>query len=269
MNNTSLIDLQHSILDILIEIKRLCDLHKLKYILYGGSCLGAVRHNGFIPWDDDADIAMPREDYEVFKKICKNGELRSDYYFQDYSKEKEPHYNSPWIRIRKNNTLCVIDYHQKDGFNHLGVFVDIFPIDYLPQNNTQYISRKYSYFKRINRIFSNKIAINHNTLKSKILHLLLIPFSSRYLYLKREESMNSIKQSNTKACMFDFCSSYAPKGALFPADLFEETINHIFEGIEFCIPKKYDEMLKIMYGEYMKLPPKEKRVAHLPKIISL
>ena len=138
----SLKDLQNSILSILIEIKRICEKHNLKYILYGGSCLGAVRHNGFIPWDDDADIAMPRKDYEKFIKLCKEGALESEFYLQDFS-EEEPNYYSPWIRIRKNNTLCVIQYHKDDGFRHLGVFVDIFPFDYCSTSNFTNIEKQF------------------------------------------------------------------------------------------------------------------------------
>lgn len=268
MRQVSLKDLQKAILDVLIEIKRICDNNNIKYILYGGSCLGAVRHNGFIPWDDDADIAMPRDDYELFKKICLKGGLSKDYYFQDYSKEKEPNYNSPWIRIRKNNTLCVIDYHEKDGFNHLGVFVDVFPIDYLPKRNKNYIVKRYKYFKKANRNFINKISINHSTLKSKFLYLILLPFSAQFLLSKREKSMH-ISNAKSKECMFDFCSAYAPDGAIFPKNLFDELVVHKFEDIDFLIPKKYDEMLTVMYGDYMKLPSKEKRVAHLPKKIIL
>lgn len=268
MNQVSLKDLQSAILEVLIEIKRICECNNIKYILYGGSCLGAIRHNGFIPWDDDADIAMPREDYELFKKLCLNGGLSKNFYFQDYSKEREPHYNSPWIRIRKNNSLCVIDYHEKDGFNHLGVFVDVFPIDYLQNDNKKYVIKRYKGFKRANRNFVNKISLRHSTLKSRFLHLMLSPFSTQFLLFERERAMHGEK-TTPKACMFDFCSTYAPKGALFPKDLFDELVNHKFEGVDFLIPKKYDEMLTIMYGDYMKLPPEEKRVAHLPNKIIL
>lgn len=269
MENVTLKELQMSILEIMIEIKRVCEKYNLKYILYGGSCLGAVRHNGFIPWDDDADIAMPRADYERLKKICLEGQLSDKFYFQDYS-DSEPHYHSPWIRIRKNNTLCVIDHHEKDGFNHLGVFVDIFPIDYLSSDNEKFVEKKYAAFKKANRLFKNKVSIKRKTIKSKILHLSLLPFSAEKLLKKRDNTMLGRFNNNIKAiCLFDYCSSYAPKGALFPVDLFDETINHTFENIEFPIPKKYDDMLKIMYGDYMTLPPENKRVAHMPNKVIL
>ena len=261
-------DLQYSILTILIEIKKICEKHKLRYILYGGSCLGAVRNKGFIHWDDDADIAMPREDYEKLIQLCKDGELGNDFFLQDFSNE-EPHYYSPWIRIRKNNTLCVIRYHKNDGFRHLGVFVDIFPFDYCSTTEQATIERQYKKYLKAQRDFANKVAYKTRTIKSKLLRICLLPKSKTKLLKQRDCAAKGLTDLNNKKCILDFNSAYGIKKAIFPADLFDELIECTFEKNVFFIPKKYDTMLTIMYGDYMKLPPVEKRVAHMPEKIKL
>ena len=187
-------DLQKSIVPILVEIKRICEKHNLKYILYGGSCLGAVRHNGFIPWDDDADIAMPRDDYDLFIRLCEKGELNPSYSLQKYSKD-EPHYYSPWIRIRKNNTLCIIKHHKDDGFKNLGVFVDIFPFDYCSTDDFLTIEKQYKKYLIAQRNFANKIAYKTRTIKSKVLRFCLLTQSASTLLSKREGAAKKLAKS--------------------------------------------------------------------------
>ena len=127
----NVLDKLHSVqIEILDEIVGICDKHNLTYFLIGGTLLGAVRHKGFIPWDDDLDIAMPREDYEKFLKIAKT-ELDKKYYLHDISIDKN--YWQPFIKIRKNNTL--FDEKMIDNIEtHKGIFVDVFPFDNLKRD---------------------------------------------------------------------------------------------------------------------------------------
>ena len=265
----SIKDLQEKILIILKEIKRICDENNIKYILYAGTCLGAVRHKGFIPWDDDADIAMPRDEYIKFQSLCESGKLNSNFYYQDFSLNKEPHYKDAWLRIRLNNTECVIDYHEKYKYNHLGVFVDIFPIDFSSNEKHNYISKQYRKYCRVQRCFANKIAPTRFSFKSKILHFLLTASTPMKLYQKRLKIMTGMGTKNNCCCLFDFCFDDAVKKAVFDKTLFDELIDCSFEDSKFKIPLKYDEMLKQLYGNYLELPPKEKQIAHLPTRIKL
>lgn len=121
----------HSLeLEALTVIDQICRRHSIKYTLIDGSLLGAIRHNGFIPWDDDVDIAMLRDDLEKFKLICKT-ELPSKYFYQDMS--TDPEYLYLFDKIRINNTLFKESYLAEYNINH-GVFIDIFPVDNVSDN---------------------------------------------------------------------------------------------------------------------------------------
>ena len=112
--------------EILDEIVRICEANQLSYYLIGGTLLGAVRHKGFIPWDDDLDIVMPRTDYDQFCKLCINGALREEYYL--HSIETDPEYWLIFAKVRKNNTL----FNEKNIAcieAPKGIYVDIFPLD--------------------------------------------------------------------------------------------------------------------------------------------
>lgn len=120
--------LQMVCLEILKEIDRICTKYNIQYWLEGGSMLGAVRHHGFIPWDDDLDIAMFREDYERFLKIAQK-ELKPEYFLQTHEIERE--YPLFFAKVRKNNTYIEEECFLSLNF-HKGIFVDIFPVDKLP-----------------------------------------------------------------------------------------------------------------------------------------
>jgi lipopolysaccharide cholinephosphotransferase len=147
-------NLQNVQLEILDEIVRICNKYDIPYFFIGGTLLGAVRHKGFIPWDDDIDIGMLRKDYNKFIKLCKD-ELKSEYYLQ--CSETYPQHWLSFAKIRKNNTLFI----ESEGLpfrgnDHRGIFVDIFPYDYVSKNkNIQKI--QYS----LNRKIDVTISIKH------------------------------------------------------------------------------------------------------------
>ena len=120
-------------LEILIQIDRICKKHKIHYSLYAGTMLGAVRHKGFIPWDDDLDICMLRNDYNKFLKVWKK-ENTNGYILQN--KDIEPNFTQSFSKIRKDHTTF-IQAEWEQGKYHTGIFVDIFPIDRIPKKKIQ------------------------------------------------------------------------------------------------------------------------------------
>ena len=128
--------------ELLLEFNRVCEKHNIKYILFSGTAIGAIRHKGFIPWDDDLDVAMLRTEYERFLEVAPK-ELNSEYYLQAEFSEHWPLYFS---KLRKNNTTCLEKYHPKDKKIHQGIYIDIFPIDNASNNKflrkVQFLSSK-------------------------------------------------------------------------------------------------------------------------------
>ena len=244
-------------IEILDEIVRICNKHNLTYFLIYGTLIGAVRHKGFIPWDDDLDIGMPREDYEKFIKIAKK-ELDNKYYLQDISTDKE--YWQNFIKIRKNNTL--FDESTLENINtHKGIFVDIFPFDNINKDGI-YRKVKWSILKNLYnfclyyRGIYKKENVNHFVF-CKILSKLKMKYILRFcdFYMRgKESSKYTIDYSTLYPHVMD-------KKWIYP------TKEIMFENKLYSCPNDTDLFLKNIYGDYMKLPPKDKRVTHLPKKI--
>lgn len=246
-------------LGILIHIDEICRKNDLKYFLCGGTLLGAVRHKGFIPWDDDIDIAMPRPDYDKFLKLMRNDEKYlalsplDDGYYYNFAKV-----------VDKSTKLAEIGYRNIYG---LGVHVDVFPLEGMPDGNCGNVR----HFKRLNSL-RIKIA-SFAYLKPKIRKNLFAYFKSLYIYYVRNKRLKLIdlqKKYDALAKKYDYEKSdyvYATGGAygerdIFSKKFFENTVQLEFEGLYFSAPAEWDDYLKQLYGNYMELPPTEKRVAH-------
>lgn len=247
-------EVQQKILIIADEIKRICEKFSLRYYLDFGTLLGAVRHKGFIPWDDDIDFCMPRADYEKFIELCKT-ELKDQFALRCMNEEKYIYY---YVKIDDKTTTMIEDFNSSSGYKG-GIFVDIFPLDALPNGKMK-----------------RKIYI----LKCKYLYLranlALVDFSSkRYPWYKRI-IINVFKHSNGKKFLFklnELLKKYDYDSAeLVSSDilhnhpvsrkLFEESAHYMFEGLEFLSVKNADEYLTELFGDYMQLPPVEKRVSN-------
>ena len=121
----SLKEHQEVLFELLKEFDRVCQKNNIKYILFAGSALGAVRHHGFIPWDDDLDVALLREDYDRLIHLDAS-EWNNAYYLQ---REYSDHWPMYFSKLRKNNTTCLEKYHPKDSKIHQGIYIDVFPVD--------------------------------------------------------------------------------------------------------------------------------------------
>jgi lipopolysaccharide cholinephosphotransferase len=256
-------------LRIMKIVDHICKKHEINYWLLGGTLLGAVRHGGFIPWDDDMDIGMLREDYERFIKVAKE-ELPEDLFFQ--SQETDIEYDMPWIKIRDNNSR--IDEY-KVGNYHKGIFIDIFPIDTYGGNYAASIKMKKLY-KNIYRLLvlirepfekpKNKKLFFKNIVKF-IFKVLLFPV----VIVKKQtvfQLLEALRKTMTRPYLdpqgenlgygFDamFWNICGKSQWIFPLKPIK------FEDGEFLAPNNYDAYLKTIFGDYLKLPPEKDQVPH-------
>lgn len=241
---------QEVILSIMKELHKILTENNFTYYLCGGSVLGAIRHNGFIPWDDDLDILMPRADYERFIKEGSKY-LPKNLYLQSPENEKNTHYM--FAKVRLKNTLFEETANKNMDFPR-GIFVDIFPLDYSSESEEKYFKRmkKVNFLKKIYKLQAN------NDGKHKILHFLSKIISHKYVYRKCN---NIIKNSCNDDGIYaiESLSFYNPSKVRFNKQVFGIPVLHQFEDTQFYIPNNADLYLKTKIGDYMTLPPIEKR----------
>lgn len=241
--------------EILDVVHRVCMNHGLKYSLVFGTLLGAVRHGGFIPWDDDIDIIMPRDDYErlisIWDQVAPQGYLLQN-------KRTDPDFTQNFTKIRKDKTTFIQHEAEKAKKYHTGVFVDIFPADRVAPTK---LSRKMQYFaSALNLLCSRGYASGKTGLigmMEKIVLSLPKHVQLNIYHLTERHIAKWGKCLDTEwysPCTFNACKRY------FSTDLFESISSIEFNGKKYSCVSDYDNMLKTTYGDYMKLPPLEDRV---------
>lgn len=239
-------------LDILIDVSDFCDKHNIRYFLACGTLLGAIRHNGFIPWDDDIDIMIPRPDYNRFLK-----EYNSD----DYVVLKPNQGYFFFAKVYDPKTKMIesgVDYKK---IKPIGVSIDIFPLDGMVNNEKEYKKRvKISgFFETLLRLSNQPIFYRKNPLKA-INRIIPRIIGSRNL-VKIIEKIDQKYDYENSDYVIRFKTT--PNGETMPVSKTAfEPIKKEFEGHLFNIPKGYDEWLSKFFGDYMKLPSEENRVPH-------
>lgn len=260
MDNETLKRLHCTEIEILDEFVRICESNNLIYFLIGGTALGAVRHKGFIPWDDDLDVAMPRNDYERFLNIASN-QLNSKYMIDNKNTNKKYYLN--FTKIRKIDTIFEQDF-QINYNGPKGIWIDIFPIDETNGDNL---------LIKIQNIINNfifRILHYKNGFILKKKYVLLKKFIGKLFFIKNSKLLNIqdriLKLQNNKN--FDYfvnlASTYNYKKELFLKTDFLPVKKLTFEGKAYCVPNNYDKYLKQVYGNYMELPPENERYTHNP-----
>lgn len=245
-------------LDMLKEVYRICDKYGLICFGSGGTILGAVRHNGFIPWDDDIDLGMFRDDYNKFLEVAPK-ELPQQYFMQYFTTEKK--YTYGHIKIRNNNTACLLgsSFTDLELGKNCGVFIDIFPYDYVPDELRERkrferkILAKKKWAERDRFLHSYKL----NNLRNIVKYFIIKTYFLFHDAQKLVEQIDVLAQKyNSKKTNTVEIVEFMPgnEKVTFPIDIFDDFILINFENTEIKIPRGYDKLLKIHYGDYMKLP---------------
>ncbi len=249
--NNTLQEHQKALYELLEEFDRVCRELNINYTLFSGTLLGAVRHKGFIPWDDDLDVAMLREDYEKFLQYADSILNKQKFFLQ---KEFSKHFPMFFTKLRINNTTCLEKYHPKDPKSHLGIYMDIFPCDNAA--NTEF-GRKIQFLASKVVIAKSlwKRGYETNSIKKKLFMRICCclptkPFLSIVKALKN-------KNSTFVHSFFGASSKYEKN--IYPRNWFSDIIEMKFEDATFLATAQYDELLSIMYGDYMTLPSEEER----------
>lgn len=261
-NSCGIADLQDKMLDILKYFISLCENNGLRYWLAGGTCLGALRHGGFIPWDDDLDVYMPREDYEKLWDIMSKGKADGQYKLCRTSKEKNYHHRV--MQLVDLNTTFIHSRSKDEDIEH-GVYIDIIPIDACPNN---IISRVVQFINAV--IFSicniqQKPEYNGGKLTGLMSFgttlLLGIIRSQKARYKAWSKAEKRMVKYDWDKCTHIKCitSQFHELMTAFPKEWFGER-KVPFEDIMAVVPSNAEGYCKAMYGEYMALPPKEKQV---------
>lgn len=255
-------------LEMVREAAAICERHGLQYFAVGGTCLGAVRHGGYIPWDDDIDLGMMREDYEQFLKYAPD-ELPEKFVLQHFLLD----HNTPtyFAKIRNRKTVFLEEY-AKDIPTSQGIFVDIFPFDAAPDNKLAF------------KLFSLRCLFRHEFYLAKIISVISsnIPGQTGTVYSMIRKISSTIVRKADREKLFaaldcyvrkyngrgrkmvhhrGLAVSYVPYDAIFPLK------NVPFENTVIPIPGDADYVLKTQYGDYMQLPPEEKRYSHKPYML--
>ena len=265
LNNVQLRKLQQIELELLLEIDRICKKCGIRYNIIAGTMLGAVRHGGFIPWDDDADVAMLRPEYERFRDACASELDSSRFYFQDHTCTQG--YRWGYGKLRRKNTLFLREHQEQMPYEQ-GVFVDVFPLDSVPDG---VLSRRLMDFKCfcIRKMLWSKVGINaeRNIIKRGIYAILAaVPLKSVTGRLDR-----LIKKAER-------CNSGWVRILMYPTPdqqcgyhrkWYDGSRDVMFEGYLLPGVTEPEEYLCFKYGNYLELPPVEKRKSHPVSAICL
>lgn len=260
LSDAGLRTLQLNLLEMLIEIDRICRKYGIKYSLDGGTLLGAVRHGGFIPWDDDIDVIMRREEYRKFYKACRKDLDKSRFFLQEY--RTDPHYRWGYEKLRRRGTEFV-----RLGQEHLksagGIFVDIFVVDNVPDGPLLRRLHLFACYVIRKLLYAELGMKNADSLFLRKWYGLLYRLVPRNAVFRwRNRIARRCNQRRTELVRH-MTYPYVRSRYGMPGECFDEMTDMQFEGYTFRAFRKYDKYLTALYGDYMKLPPEEQRRAHL------
>lgn len=265
MREMTLHEIQSVNLELMKDIHSFCVEHGIHYSLAYGSLIGAIRHNGFIPWDDDIDIMMPRPDFERFSAEykSKNGYYLSSVYDDD------TYIN--YTRVYDNRTVVISP--GVASTHDIGVWIDIYPIDGISDNkeiSENQFQRLRHYTGLVLKWRKNKRKVEKSGLINGFKYLLnltklrfsgdIISWHNKICDICKENNFGETKRCSSLVC---YEANKRNKQEIFLTEHFENFILHSFEDQEFYVASGYDAILKTIFGNYMEIPPKEKQISHI------
>ena len=257
LSEVELHELQMIEVEMLVEVDRICKKCGIRYCISAGTQLGAIRHKGFIPWDDDADVAFLRPEYEKFREACETELDHSRFYFQDYRNTKG--YRWGYGKLRRKHTKFVRMYQEHMPYEQ-GVFIDIMPYDNVPDNffarkihNAHCFLYRKCFWAPLGKVQENGI--------KKIAYTMLDKIPDKKLYDSYNKFIKKCNRKDTKRIrILTFPVPGNENGYL--RSCFENLTPVEFERVELMGMQDYNTYLTYKYGDYMVLPPVEKRKVH-------
>lgn len=245
-------------LEMLIEVDRICSKCGIKYNIIAGTLLGAVRHGGYIPWDDDADIALLRPEYEKFREVCKTELDHTRFYFQDHRNTRG--YRWGYGKIRRKGTVFLREHQEHMPYNQ-GVFIDIFPLDYVPENYLLRCLQNLHCFCIRKVLWAPVGCIADKNFGKRVLYSFLKKIPNKMIFQDYHRLIQKSNQKKTKLVRILMFPTPNRVYGYF-TEWYEQSTDVIFEGHTFKGIKKYDDYLHFKFGNYMSLPPLEQRKTH-------
>lgn len=247
-------------LDILTAFAEYCQLNGLRYFLAYGTLIGAVRHNGFIPWDNDIDVFMPRPDYEKMLSLVQQNPIAENIHILDYRKER----TFPFAKAVDTRTVCAEHFLVTE--ENMGLYIDIFPLDGMPDSPGE----QKKLFQKVHMLSRLYAGANYrfNTGSTNTIRLIK---NILYPFFKLVDNRWVCEKLNTLCAQYPYDESEMvgnvvwgwgePQKEIVPRAYFASA-DGVFENQKFAIPAAYHELLTQYYGDYMQLPPVEERITH-------
>lgn len=257
-DSENLIRVQELSLMILKDFIKFCDENDINYVVAYGTTLGAIRHGGFIPWDDDIDVMMLREEYDKFLEIM--GKIKNEKY-DFFTMENTNNYYKLFAKMSLKGTKTFDFWHNNTDFN-MGLCIDIFILDDIPKNSfkKKIFLKKRAFHRKLGdilEVLNSDMYISKN--KEKIGRILKKIFNifrvNQKFLIRQNRQLRKKKSDSIEVCdlAYDF---------VFPKDIFVNPIKVEFEDIEVKVPTDCDKYLTVVFGDYMKLPPENERIVH-------
>ena len=245
-------------LDMLKKFHDVCVENNLKYFLCGGSLIGAIRHNGYIPWDDDIDVGMLRDDYEKFLKLFDKYFDKNTYFLSSAKTERLYANGHSQIRNIHTTQFTKYDYPSLKAGKCCGIFMDIFVFDYCDINDVEQFNEIRRLKSKTFKFLSWRFGKDNNPIKEIVKKVLANTIKNENKNQQRvydlEKVSSKYNNDETKLYLGSIGFSIDNKKCIYKKELFNEFELHKFEEYEFYIPVHYDEILKNQYGDYMKFP---------------
>lgn len=260
MRKMELAEIQRCELDMLKHFIKVCDRYHLRYYLAGGTLLGAIRHKGFIPWDDDIDVLMPRSDYDKLQKLAP--EINTERFF--LASNELGNLNYPFSKLFDKETLIQKTYDKDEYEQHL--WIDIFPLDGLPSDKQKItkIYKKSLYYRKQLNIQRSQDGEAKSRFKKILKPIIKRVLLSCVGITRAVEKIDCLaKEQDFEKCekIGGIVWGYGPQECMTKAE-YLPVVKVQFEDLEVNAPGCWKKYLTALYGDYMQLPPPEKRVTH-------